>query len=74
MFLMYLGGNRRWVPLVAGKNKTRNQLLEPEEFVNYSTVKMICRTLKQTAQMNGREFYINECFYLRLLFGMFKTD
>ena len=71
---MYLGGNRRWVPLVAGKNNQRNQLLEPEGFVNFSTVKMICRTLKRTDQMNGREFYINKCLYLRHLFGMFKTD
>ena len=71
---MYLRGNRRWMPLVAGKNNQRNQLLEPEGFVNFSTVKMICRTLKQTDQMNGREFYINECLYLRHFFGMFKTD
>ena len=66
---MYLGGNRRWVPLLAGKNNQRNQLLEPEGFVNFSTVKMICRTLKQTDEMNGRKFYIFEAFV-----GMFKTD
>ena len=62
MFVMYLGGNRRWVPLLAGKNNQRNQLLEPEGFVNFSTVKMICCTLKQTDEMNGRKFYIFEAF------------
>ena len=44
------------------KNTQRNQLLEPEGFVNFSTVKMICRTLKQTDEMNGRKFYIFEAF------------